>query len=100
MTWQCKNEHIWENSYGNIKRGRWCSKCAKSSKITLDELAAMVKRGFDQTATKEDTATKDDIKRIEQRIDILEYRVLNSHANRLETLEDDVRRIKTTLGIS
>lgn len=65
-----------------------------TSKMTIDDLAEMVKRGFDQTAT------KDDIKRLEHRIDILEYRVLNSHANRLDLLEDDIRKIKTKLSIS
>ncbi|MEK9201761.1 MAG: hypothetical protein AAB944_02210, partial [Patescibacteria group bacterium] len=64
----------------------------KTTDEKIDELAIAVKHGFDQTAT------KDDVKRLEQRIDILEYRILNTHANRLDILEDAMRQVKTKLG--
>lgn len=25
--WQCKNHHVWEDTWSNIKSGRWCTRC-------------------------------------------------------------------------
>ena len=47
-------------------------------KITIENLAAMVKRGFDQTATKDDLkelATKAEFIHLEQKVDGLEQKV-------------------------
>lgn len=41
--------------------------------MTIDDLAVLVAKGFENTATKESTATKADIARLEKRIDILEH---------------------------
>lgn len=44
----------------------------ENNSMIIDDLAAMVKRGFDQTATKEDLkqfATKDDLNRLEQKLE-------------------------------
>ncbi len=72
----------------------------------------MVKRGFDETATKADLAdvktdlmsVKTDLvgveKRLTQRIEILEHRVLNKHSTRIDILEDNMRQVKTKLGIA
>lgn len=38
--------------------------------------------------------------RLTKRIDVLEYKILNSHERRLDALEDDVRHIKTKLQLS
>ena len=38
--------------------------------------------------------------RLTQRIEILEHRVLTEHSTRLDVLEDNVRQIKTKLGMA
>ena len=38
--------------------------------------------------------------RLTQRIEILEHRVLTEHSTRLDILEDNVRQIKTKLGMA
>lgn len=53
-------------------------------KMTIEELAGMVKRGFDNTAT------KGDLKRLEDIIKVMDDRISN--------LEDDVHDIKITMG--
>ena len=25
--WKCKNNHIWQDTWSNVKFGRWCSRC-------------------------------------------------------------------------
>ena len=73
----------------------------KVAEQLIENLAIAVKNGFDgMNQCFDQTATKDDIKRLEQRIDILEHRILNTHANRLDILEDAMRQVKTKLGIS
>ena len=64
-----------------------------TEKMTIEDLAAMVKRGFDATATKEDLkqfATKEDLKdglhKLEQRMD---ERFDHVDA-RLDTIEHDI----------
>ncbi|OGF63412.1 hypothetical protein A2662_04710 [Candidatus Giovannonibacteria bacterium RIFCSPHIGHO2_01_FULL_45_33] len=59
--------------------------------ITNDELAAMIKRGFD------DAASKSDIKRLDERIAILETKTEDGfrHVNaRLSTIEGDISDIR------
>lgn len=58
--------------------------------MTIDGLAAMVKRGFDQTVTKEDLkrfATKEDLQALRQAM-----------LNELGSIRADIRDIKGTLG--
>lgn len=102
-------------------------------KITIEDLAIMVKRGFDETAKKVDmearfadidkcfadmdkrfadidkrlngTATKNDIIRLEKEIEKLDQNI--SHIGylpigierRLDRVEDDLRVVKTKVGI-
>lgn len=64
-------------------------------KLTIDDLAVMVKRGFDGTATKDDLkgfATKDDLKGLATKND---FRIL---ADDLEIIRADIRDIKGSLG--
>lgn len=87
--------------------------------LTIEDLAIMVKRGFDETAKKVDvdarfekiearldkTATKDDIVRLEKEITKLDQNI--SHIGylpigierRLDRVEDDLRIVKTKVGI-
>lgn len=48
MKWQCCNEHIWMANPNNIKRGKWCPKCAFTTKITIDDMKelALLKGGL------------------------------------------------------
>ncbi|MCK5059725.1 MAG: hypothetical protein KAR00_01090 [Candidatus Pacebacteria bacterium] len=66
------------------------------SKVTIEKLAGMVAGGF-----KEASADRKIIEaRLIQRIEILEHRVLNEHSTWIDILEDNVRQIKTKLGIA
>ena len=68
----------------------------KTTDEKIDALAVAVKNGFDGVYQKLDGVEK----RLTQRIEILEHRVLSEHATRLEILEDDMRKVKTKLGVS
>ena len=63
--------------------------------ITIDELAVMVQKGFD------DVATKSDIKNIDKRFDAMDKRfdkienvVLASHQKRIEKLEAEIKDLR------
>lgn len=98
----------------------------KKKKITIEDLAVMIKHGFDETAKKDDvnarfdevdarfekietrletTATKTDIARLEKEIAELRHDLgfVQSMPVRLErrmdTLEDGLRLVKTKLGM-
>ena len=68
----------------------------KTTDEKIDALAVAVKNGFDGVYQKLDGVEK----RLTQRIEILEHRVLSEHATRLEILEDDMRKVKPKLGVS
>jgi len=36
--WQCTEGHIWEATPTSIKRGSWCSRCAKLFPLTIEEM--------------------------------------------------------------
>lgn len=66
-------------------------KVAKS-KVTIDELAMMVARGF------ENTATKSDMKEVNRKLEDIDYRlskIESNHERRLEALEDKMAVVKT-----
>ena len=83
----------------------------KTTDEKIDELATAVNQGFNEVVRRlhnvegrlNETATLADLagveERVIQRIGILEHRVLTEHATRLDLLEDNVRQIKTKLGI-
>lgn len=80
-------------------------KAKKKKGITVDELAIMVQRGFEDTASKTDTASKADIARIDSRLsgidvrlDRIENLLLRGHDNRIELLEDKMRMVQTALA--
>ena len=63
---------------------------------SIDNLARMVKEGFDKTATKEDvsavgdevSSVREDIGRLETRLDRIEQLILQNHEERLKRIED------------
>jgi predicted nucleic acid-binding Zn-ribbon protein len=75
--------------------------------ITIDELAVMMNRSFSHLETKIDgvrdelkteiTDVKDELVEVNERLDIIEGKIINNHENRISRIEDDIRVIKTTL---
>ena len=64
--------------------------------ITLDELAGMVQRGFEKTATKEETATKEGIVSLKKDLATFKQETADNftHVNaRLAIIETDVKGI-------
>ncbi len=43
LLWECDNNHKWEASPSNIKRGSWCPSCFGSVKGTIEEMQAIAK---------------------------------------------------------
>ena len=72
--------------------------------ITIDELAMMVQKGFEKTSTKEQ------VERLESRIDKVEKDVAiikgtmknlvaENYKKRIEKLEDEIKEVKSTLAL-
>ncbi len=40
MTWQCKNGHVWQAFFRDIRRGNWCFDCRK---LTIEEMHLLAK---------------------------------------------------------
>lgn len=74
------------------------NKTVIKKRITLDDLAAMLKRQFDSIDARfdnmdekmETVATKDDIRRLELRFEKIEDIVLNDHRLRIQALEKEI----------
>ena len=65
---------------------------------SIDKLAIIVNKGFEQCATKEDIkdmATKDDIKKLDQRLDKIENSILRDQLTRIGRLEDKVYKLES-----
>jgi superfamily II RNA helicase len=60
----------------------------EGEKITIEELAAMVKRGFDKTAQKAD------VEKINEKLTDMNHKI-NQIDRRLFSIEEDVAEIKT-----
>ncbi len=63
---------------------------------TVENLAISTKRGFDSTATKEDMDAG--FKEVNARLDRIESTV-TGHGNRIDRVVDDVRLVKTKVGM-
>ncbi len=60
--------------------------------ITTDELARMVQKGFENTATADDVAgVYTRLDKIDTRLDRIENILIRAHENRIERLEDKMR---------
>jgi hypothetical protein len=78
------------------------AKIKTNKKITLDDLAIMVKNGFDETAKKSDMEARFEqvnqrLDGIDKRLDIIENINLMGQYRRIEVLEDKMLLVKTTL---
>ncbi|MDQ5971467.1 MAG: hypothetical protein QG566_413 [Patescibacteria group bacterium] len=68
----------------------------KSKKMTIDDLAIMVAKGFNGIESR--MATKDDVKILEERLDKIDFRLSKievNHERRLDKVEDKIQIIYT-----
>ena len=76
----------------------------KKKTTTIDDLARMVKKGFDGTSSKTDLiTTKIEMKKgfaeINKRLDRIENLILIDHKRRIERLEFEVKELKELLAV-
>jgi hypothetical protein len=68
--------------------------------VTIDDLAVMVQKGFDEVSNK--MATKSEMNRrfdlVDQRLDKIEKLILADHKKRIERLEVEVKELKELLA--
>ncbi len=68
--------------------------------MTIEDLARITKNGFDTTATKQEMREVNDrLDKMDGRLDKMENLLLRAHENRIEKLEDNMRLVKTKIGI-
>ena len=73
-------------------------------KTTLDDLARMMKKGFDETATKREMfrgfdEVNERLNKIEKRVGRLDAAIFVDHKRRLEKLESDIELLKDVVGV-
>lgn len=86
-----------------ISRARYTTE-TMAKKMTIEDLAVMVKRGFDETAKKEGVDKRFDevderFDKIDKRLDHIENLILRDHVQRIERLEDTVLQLKVKVGM-
>lgn len=64
----------------------------KKKNITIDDLAIMVQKGFQETAKKTEVNGRFDV--VEKRLDRIEKLILVNHKDRIEKLEEQVKELK------
>jgi hypothetical protein len=73
-------------------------------KMTIDDLAAMVQRGFEQTASKEElTALSTKVDQLAVDVETVKRSLARIEGNterRIERLEDNMRRVLTALKLT
>ena len=70
------------------------------SKTTLDDLAVMIKNGFDNTATKKDIEdVRFDIAKIDDRLKVVETKLDKALYTEISKLETRVKKIEEHLGM-
>ena len=69
--------------------------------ITIDQLARMVQKGFEETATKQDLKNEIEGLRSEmnKRFDRIENILLEEHRRRIEKLEDRMQEVRDALAL-
>ena len=77
----------------------------ENNNITIGDLAVMVKKGFDETAKKEDVDVR--FNNIDERLDKLESNVeeirnliLASHKRKIEKIESELKEVRELLAIN
>ncbi len=70
-----------------------------SKETTIDDLARMVQKGFEETATRGDVSEINTrLDKMDTHLDHIENLLIRAHENRLEILEDKMRIIETAMG--
>ena len=72
-------------------------KIKKKKEITLDDLALMVGKGFEETAKKQEVNARFD--QVNDRLDRIEQLILVNHRERIERLEIEVKELKDLLAV-
>ena len=82
-----------------MKKVAKTTKTKKVKKMTIEDLALMVARGFESMATKDEMNARFDeaVKENKDRFDKIENILIRALDNRTTKLEDENRVIKTTL---
>ena len=69
----------------------------ENKNITIDDLAGMVQKGFEETAKKNEGNERFD--KIEDRLESIEKLILADHKRRIEKLEDEVKELRELLAV-
>lgn len=69
----------------------------KTKKITIENLARMVQKGFEETAKKDEVHKRFD--KVENRLERIEKLLIAEHRRRIEKLEFDVKELKELLAV-
>jgi len=77
----------------------------KKKEITIDELAMMVQRGFNETAKKSEMDQRFNgvdrrLDKVEKRLDRIEKLILSDHKERIERLEIQVKELKDLIAFN
>jgi len=65
--------------------------------ITIEDLARMVKNGFEETAKRNEVNSRFDI--VENRLDKIEKLILADHKKRIERLENEMKELKELFAL-
>ena len=65
--------------------------------VTIDELARMVAKGFEETAKANEVNARFDA--VEKRLDRIENLLIEEHRRRLERLEIEMKEVRDTLAM-
>lgn len=68
----------------------------KKRTVTIEDLARMVQKGFQETAKRDEVNHRFDI--IEDRLEKIEKLILADHKRRIEKLEAEVKELKELLA--
>ena len=71
----------------------------KNKNTTIDDLAIMVKKGFDGVDRRFDGVDRR-LDKVEKRLDRIEKLILADHRDRIEKLEMEVRELKNLLAVN
>ena len=69
----------------------------RKKSISIDELAVMVQKGFNETAKKSEIDFMS--MQINKRFDKIEKLILADHKNRIEKLEEEVKELKNLFAM-
>lgn len=69
----------------------------KGEKITLDQLARMVKKGFDETAKKSEMSLS--FAKVNKRLDRIENSLIKKHSEEIKYIKERLVKLEAALAI-